>query len=248
VFDLARKEETYEMTVQLYDVPTVRPLHLPSQHTEKASWQEYERLVVRLGMDAQQNLARQQLLNRDRPTIVAPPFTAAEREIWAAWLPDSWRGKAGLKEYNISPIPDAVLQRMHDLSAAQIFDEFELRTRWAPRECAILGIRDGKTWLLSRWSTYESLKPWGDIFRSAKERVEADATPFWALAILLCTVALVTLLITFRLLSETKWTDAIPGFVLAGFAFLGSAGCWMDRKDALWRAVALLGKGARQDS
>lgn len=238
------------MQIEFYDIPSINRPQNWFKDGPAGSWQEHERLAARVGMDAQSELATTQLLNTGRPTITSQPLAEEVRLIWVNWLPERWRGEDRMKLYDYGPLPISVLRKLDELRAAHLFDEFELRMRWAPRECALMGIRDGKTWLVSRWSTYERLRPSAAVFGHARDTVEDNTGNHRFCSTLFFLMGAGMLWSTADVVRqpEMTWIKGWPGLVLSGIAFFISMICWIDRKDQLWKAVQLLDRRAPQES
>src|SRR5258708_7630108 len=86
-----------------------------------------------------------ELQTTDGHSIANPPLAETLWAVWDRWLPNTWRGYEGIREYNEDPIPQPVLQKLQELESAHVFRVCELRTRsWGPRERAIVGSRGDK--------------------------------------------------------------------------------------------------------
>jgi len=173
-----------------------------------------------------------------RPTITTSPLSQEARDIWESFLEVSWRG-ADVHHYYGEAWPEPVSRQLHALVGAHVFDEFELRTKYNQR--AIMGIRNGKSWFIARWTTYGSFIPWADVVGSAKEKAEGYAGNCRFFAFCLVTLGLFMLLpeVFVRIVAPVlDPRDSITGYaIFSGFCFLSGIACWMDGKDYLWKAV-----------
>ncbi len=125
--------------------------------------QEYKELVEELGLEGQKKLIS------ESPEDSIIPFQKMEpniKTIWRAYCP----GKKSLDDYDAGLIPLQILGVVKLAEEKGYFKKFVVWTEFENDPDPILvGVTDdSKEYLLGRWG--ESLKPWPEIVKLAKEK------------------------------------------------------------------------------
>jgi hypothetical protein len=113
----------------------------------------------------------------ERPVIVTGPLSKDELTVWGALLQNV--GLTGIP--SAERIPQEVERHKEDLRTIGIFDDFKL---WFGRyERAYFGVRDGKYWLIARWTLKWGLLSWREVLYTVREGAKGDseALAFFAL-------------------------------------------------------------------
>jgi hypothetical protein len=187
--------------------------------------------------------------SRVRSTIlqITPGLSNAARTAWAVFLPVIWRG-TDLRQQNGEPVPEAILNQWYASASTRVFDSFELRSKYNQR--AVLGIRDRKSWLLARWSSYGGLTSWIEVLQNLKEEVDANTGHANLFCFCFSALSIVSALsdLYLRTLPTYEYQHSFGGFVIAGISAVLAVCCWLDRKTYLWWAVHDLETGNAQNS
>jgi len=237
------------MQVEIWPLVTRPSLHTSLKEFERDALQKYERLTGNLGLVTHEDLARQSLVRMDRITILSPPLSEIERPIWEAWLPSSYRGRSGFRDYNGDPIPQEVLVALEAWNSDTLFDECEIRINPSYGEAAVFGRRGNVWWLLARWKQSEGpLSPFDDVLRAITDQVSQQVASCRFFATLLFVLGVLGFCGAINLLTlpEPDQGRSFGVFIVSGIALFFATGAWNERKNRLWRALYSLSEDARQ--
>jgi hypothetical protein len=127
---------------------------------------EQARLGSLLGLSSQAAMSAKRLRKLKSPIILTQPLSERERAIWTDFFPRIYsdlayreeelrepaRQLGSLGDYDRAVIPARILCQMREWQTANVFDVFEIRAQAIYHTAALFGYRDGRIWLLARWS------------------------------------------------------------------------------------------------